>query len=319
MKQNLIMGFSASRLCEAWRRAFVAFLLPALVIFALGGCSAARLGYSNGETISYFWLNNYVDFRAEQKTGVREDIDALFAWHRQTQLPYYVGILTQAQKRANAPVTEVELKADYEELKSHLARLTTHALPAVADLALSLRPEQIANIERKFVSNNETYRKEFLQGDVEERQQKRFKRTLKQAEYWLGNLSSEQERRLRAVSNARPVETEVLMADRVKWQTTLVSLLRKIVAEKPSRPVTIALLQEFANGAFSHFGQPEIKKVFDARTAGTVHLVADTLNHATPEQKAHFVKTMQHWIDDFNVLSGRRNGSIPAAQASPPG
>jgi hypothetical protein len=105
----------------------------------------------------------------------------------------------------------------------------------------------------------------------------------------------------------------------VKWQATFVSLLRKIVAEKPSRPVTIALLQEFANGAFSHFGQPEIKKVFDARTAGTVHLVADTLNHATPEQKAHFVKTMQHWIDDFNVLSGRRNGSIPTAQASPPG
>lgn len=319
MKQNFIMGFFAIRLWGVWRRPFVAFLLPTLFAVALGGCGAARLGYSNGETISYFWLNNYVDFRADQKSGVRKDIDTLFAWHRQTQLPYYVAFLSRAQRRADAPVTEADLKADYEELKLHLAKLTTHALPQLADLALSLRPEQIAHIERKFASNNDTYRKEFLRGDVEERQQKRFKRTLKQMEYWLGNFNNEQERRLRAGSNARPLETEVLMQDRMKWQSTLIALLRKIQAEKPGRDATIALLQNYATGAFAHFDQPEMKAVFDARNAANIRLMADTLSHATPEQKAHFLKTTQEWIDDFNALSGRRNASISAAQPSSPG
>jgi hypothetical protein len=313
------MRCRAILLGKTWLRPLLALLLPVLLAAGLAGCSAARLGYSNGETLSYFWLNNYVDFRSEQKSGVREDIDGMFAWHRQTQLPYYVAFLSRAQKRANAPVTEAELKADYDELKGHLAKLATHALPQLADLALSLRPEQIAHLERKFASNNETYRKEFLRGDVEERQQKRFKRTLNQAEYWLGRLSNEQERRLRTGSNARPIETEILMADRVKWQSTLIALLRKIQAEKPGKDATIALLQTFITGAMAHFGQPEMKAVFDARNAATIHLVADTVNHATPEQKAHFLKTTQEWIDDFNALSGHGPASIRPAEAYSPG
>ena len=38
--------------------------------------------------------------------------------------------------------------------------MTDRAAPAAADLALALRPEQIASIERKFAENNEKFRKD---------------------------------------------------------------------------------------------------------------------------------------------------------------
>src|SRR4051794_30648541 len=46
------------------------FLLALLV----AGCSAVRLGYANGDTIVYWWLDGYVDFNADQKSWVKADI-----------------------------------------------------------------------------------------------------------------------------------------------------------------------------------------------------------------------------------------------------
>jgi hypothetical protein len=96
MTQNFSMGGYAPRV----RRVCVLFL-----VVLLSACNMARLGYNNGETISYFWLNSYVGFDADQKPWIKKEIGNLFAWHRRTQLPDYIGLLTQAQKRIAGPVT----------------------------------------------------------------------------------------------------------------------------------------------------------------------------------------------------------------------
>ena len=57
------------------------FLITGLLLL---GCSAARFGYSNGETLSYWWLNGYVHFDADQKPWVKKQIATLFTWHRKT-------------------------------------------------------------------------------------------------------------------------------------------------------------------------------------------------------------------------------------------
>ena len=288
-----------------------------MISLLLAGCSAARLGYSNGETISYWWLNNYVGFESDQKPWIKKHIENLFVWHRQTQLKDYVQLLTKAQLRAQGNVNETELLADYDGFKKRMLRLIDRALPEMADLALSLQPHQIAHIEKKFASNNDNYRKDYLRGDIEKRQHFRYKKALKQAEYWFGNFSREQEQKIRAASDARPLNNELVMADRLQRQAALIALLKKIQVERPSREATMAMLKEHTAAMMDRFANAEHKAFFEASTAGSIRLTAVVINIATPAQKEHFVKTSQHWIDDFNALSARAHAqAAPASRAA---
>jgi hypothetical protein len=287
-------------------------LLIGLLVVFLCGCSMARLGYNNGETVSYFWLNSYIGFDADQKPWVKKELAGLFAWHRRTQLPEYLPLLAQAKKRVQKPVTEAELARDYEEIRRRILVITDRAAPAAADLALALRPEQIASIEKKFAETNEKFRKEHLRGDLAQRQRDRYKRSMKQAEIWFGNFSSEQERQIRQLSDARPLDDELVLADRMQRQAEMIRMLQRIEAEKPTREAAVAMIRQYVSGAMDHYNHPEYQNYFEKYRATQMRLVAGIINLGTPAQKQHFELAVQGWIDDFDTLS--RLDPPPAAQ-----
>lgn len=275
------------------------FLMASL----LAGCSAARLAYSNGETVSYWWLDKYVGFTSDQRPRVKRDIANLFGWHRQTQLPEYVQFLKRAQSHVQNGISEAELQSEYDDIKRHVLVLTDKALPAMAELALSLHPEQIDKIEKKFASNNDNYRKDYLQGDLEKRQRFRYKKVLQQAEHWFGSFKSEQKKQIRTLSDARPLNNELVLADRMQRQAALLFLLRKIHSEKPSRAAAMTMIREYVVASIDRSHSPEHKQFFDAYRASSVQMTAAIINGTTPEQKTHFMKTAQRWIADFATLS----------------
>jgi Family of unknown function (DUF6279) len=278
----------------------LAVLLAALLLI---GCSAVRLGYNNGETIAYWWLNSYVDFESEQKPALRKELLELFAWHRSTQLKAYVRFLRHAQDRVRGKLTPEVLLLDLDEAQKRMLLLADRAVPGLADLALSLNAEQIDNIEKKFESNIDDYRKDYLRGGVEQRQRYRFKKLMKQAEYWFGNFSDEQEDALRAMSDSRPLNNELVLRSRLRNQNELIAMLRKIQREKPGREVTMQMIRNYLVLVGQHFGVEEYQRYFYTAKVETVRLVAWMVNQATPNQKEHFMETTQQWIEDFQELS----------------
>ncbi|WP_084199931.1 DUF6279 family lipoprotein [Noviherbaspirillum autotrophicum] len=287
---------------RSWRDFFAKVSVFALACL-LAGCSALRLGYANGESVVYWWLDSYVDFTSEQKPWVKNQLRQLFAWHRTTQLADYARLLAQAQQTLQRPVTPADALEEYAALKKRAMLGTDKALPALADLALSLQPAQIDHLAKKFASNNEKYRKDTLQGDVEDRQRFRFKKFMKQAEYWFGDFSAQQEAQLRAASNARPLNNELWMADRLQRQQELIRLLRKIQAERPGREVVMAMLRSYIASVFNIFTYDEHKAFFDASQDAHARLIALMVNAATPQQKAHAAKRLQSLIDDCRTLA----------------
>lgn len=274
----------------------------ALLLFA---CSAARMGYNNGELVSYWWLDSYVDFENDQKPWVRQHIDTLFAWHRKTQLRDYVQVISHIQHRDLSTARPADLLNDYNEGKARILRIADHAAPELADLALSLTPAQIANVEQKFTRNNDKYRKEYLSGDTAERQKFRYRKMMKQAEYWFGNFDRDQETRLRALSDARPLNNDMLLAERLQRQHELLGLLRKIHAERPSRNEAAAMIRKYITDTVDRFGDSERQRFAEASNQANAALVAQMMRMATPEQRRHFVNTLQEWIGDFSRLSAQ--------------
>ena len=279
------------------------YVVLALMLVVVAGCSSLRLAYNNGDTVLYWWLNAYVDLDRDQKGWVREDIDKLFDWHRKTQLKDYVEILRKGQKQVQGNVTQAELLADYSEIKSRTQSLLLKAAPDLADLARSLKPEQIAQMEKKFKSNNDDYRKKFLTGDQEKRQQLRYKKSMEQFELWFGSFSREQEAAIRKASDARPLDNEIWLDERSRRQRNVLTLVQKVQNEKLSKEATVALINTLIKDSFERLEHSERKPFFDAFENSTAQMVLTVIKIATPAQKEHAVKRMQGWIDDFNSLA----------------
>ncbi len=282
---------------------FLKFVAVCGMAMLLNSCGTARLAYSNGETLSYWWLDSYIDINADQSPLVKEELATLFAWHRKTQLPDYIQWLKLTQSRLQRNVTLADLSRDTADITLRLHRLTDHAAPALADFARSMQPAQLAHLQKKFNSNNDKYRKEFMRGDAEERQQKRFKKTLEQAEYWFGDFSAEQEAIIRSALNARFANPERILADRIRRQAGLVTLLQRIQTEKASHEQATRLIADFLKQDGDKGATPERKEFFERLQEANLQTALVIVNATTPAQRSKAIARVQQWIDDFSALA----------------
>jgi hypothetical protein len=287
-------------------RPYRVFFVTLLLASLLAGCSALRIGYANGDTFVYWWLDSYVDFTDVQKPWVRAHIDQLFAWHRKTQLNDYAQLLAQVRQRVQqGRVTPAEVLADIDAVKKRTALVLDKAAPQLADLAVSLTPDQLAHLEKKFAANNDKYRNEYLHGSLADRQRHRYKQVMKNAEYWFGDFSKEQEARIRALSDARPLNNELWLAERMRRQQEMLRLLRNIHAAKPTREAVATMLREFTARSLENFTYEENKAFFDANLEGLAQTVALIINITTPEQRVRADKRLQRLIEDCHLLAAK--------------
>jgi len=280
-------------------------LLLIVLMALLAACSSIRFTYNHGDTLLYWWLNNYLDLDSEQSGFVKRDIDNLFQWHRKTQLKDYVQLLQTGQRQLTGNLTAADLHKDYDEILARTELLAFKALPELADLARTVKPEQIAQMEKKFARNNEDYRKKFMRGDQEDQQKARFKKSMEQFDLWFGRFSSEQEAMLRKASDARPLNNDIWLDERMRRQKRIVAVVRKIQQEKLSKDAAMAQLHGLVRELFDRVEAPERKAFYDSYEEGTIQMILTAVKIATPAQKANAQKRMQGWIEDFNVLSAQ--------------
>lgn len=291
---------------DSFLQRFRSFWLIALMV-VVTGCSSVKLAYNNGDTLLYWWLNAYLDLDSDQASEVKKDIDDLFNWHRKTQLKTYVQLLETAKRQLAGNLTQADLLADYKEAKTRTELLAQRALPELTELAMTIKPDQLEQMEKKFRKNNETYRKKFMTGSVEERQKQRYKKSMEQLELWFGNFSREQEAQLRKASDARPLDNQIWLDERIRRQQKILATLRKVRAEKLNKEATGALMQGLVRDIFDRLESPERKAFFDTYIDSTTQFILTAAKIATPEQKAHAQKRMQGWIDDFNALAAAQH------------
>ncbi|MYN01177.1 hypothetical protein GTP41_03595 [Pseudoduganella sp. DS3] len=271
----------------------------------LAACSSLRLVYNNADTLLYWWLDAYVDFDSTQKAEVKQDIGDFFRWHRKTQLHDYVQLLQRGQRQLNGEITQAELLAEYVDIRDRTEALLLRSAPEIAEMALSLKPEQLESMEKKFSKNNADFRKKVMKGDRDDQNKVRYKKSMEQFELWFGDFSNDQEAIIRKASDARPLNNELWLDERMRRQQKVLALARRIMVEQPAKPVATQWVEEMIRSSFDHFSISERKAFFENYTQSTVELVHTVLRIATPEQKAHAQKRMASWIRDLNTLAAQ--------------
>ncbi|RZJ85263.1 MAG: hypothetical protein EOO64_01260 [Massilia sp.] len=275
-----------------------------IALFALvAGCSSVRFTYNQGDTLLYWWLDSYADLEGNQADLAKRDIDKLFQWHRQTQLRDYAALLGNMQRQLAGNPTQADLIGVYKEIRVRGERLAARAVPEMTTLALSIKPDQIADIESKFNSKNAEYRRKFMEGSVEKRKRARFKKAMDQLELWFGNFNSEQEETLRKTMDARALDNEVWLEERIWRQRRILTLLRKFQQEKPNREQAAAQITAMQRDLFNRIESPERKAFYDTGVNETTKFILTAIRIATPAQKKHAQERMQGWINDFQALA----------------
>ncbi|CAG9175622.1 DUF6279 domain-containing protein [Cupriavidus respiraculi] len=291
-----------------------AAMVAALALALLAGCNAMKLGYQQGDHLAYWWIDNYVDVTDDQEAQTRDAINRFFAWHRKDQLPEIATALRRAKAQVQQPVTAAQVEQIQDEAQRLGREAYDHALPDVADLLVTLTPEQITRMERKFADGNAKYRKKFLRGSPEQRLEARYDKVMEYAKLIYGRFSREQEAAIREA--VRPVVdgADTRFAEREKRQQAWLALARQVQAERPPKARVMELLKRFGD-QWQAPPSRDRQSTYEANNNAGVALAVTVANLTTPEQKRHAADRFQGWIDDTNALmrEAPRQGTAAAA------
>lgn len=280
-----------------WRRATIVLLSSLLL-----ACSVVRLAYNNADTLIYWNFDDAFDFDKAQSALVHQRIDEWFAWHRRTQLPRYAQWVTEAEKDALGPITPQLACERRQELQTMAFDALDHALPAMAEVLLELRPEQIEHMKQYQAKMNKKFRRDYLPEDPQDRIEMAAKFTRRIAEYFYGDFGRDERDALQADVAALPFDAEVIYGERLRQQQRFVELIDKLRSQHATPAQAQMGLHDFFHDAIDPPQEPQRGRMQRWIEAGC-ELNAKIHNRTTPEQKQNAATRLKSWHDDFLILA----------------
>lgn len=278
------------------------------VVLMLSACSALKITYNNAPGLVGWWLDDYLDFTAEQQEILRPQLDKLHAWHRQHELPEYVALLEQMQAMAPNDVAAEDACLVLSAMFTRIEALNTQFEPMVAALAPGLSAEQISHLQQQLEESNEEWREEWMDGSDEERKGYRVKQAIKRAEMFYGDLEAGQVDIIRARTAVSSFDPETSYAERLRRQQDAVQTLSQLRQGLPAGQANTEIHQFFLRMADSP--NPAYRKYLAIVIAESCATTAALHNSTTAEQRALAVEKLRDYAADLRLLA-KQGDSTP--------
>ncbi len=233
-----------------------------------------------------YTINGYVGLTPEQEQLVKERSATLLAWHRSTQLRDYAELLETSRRKLAGPVAATDVLEFNHAVNARLAALGERAAPDLAQLALTLTPEQLARLERKLDSDNSKARRELVQFAGKETLDERVKKYADRADFWFGSVSREQLELIRSSLARRPDNAAWWIDERERRQHELLSVLQRIQRERPGEAAATAWLRDYFM-QLQNPPDPERRRAMEQFRATNAQLVAELSTPRRPSRRRH--------------------------------
>lgn len=271
---------------------------------AVTSCSMAVFGYDALPTWVHWQAERYFDLDEAQREIVSRRVDELHQWHRRAQLPKYVEFLREVHDELRSPVDTADVGRWRGRVDEAWEALAERLAPGMAELALSLRKEQIDRLREKLDESNEKAREKFLPAGDGAREKARLERIVGRAEFFLGGLGRAQQRELAPLVAAMPPDEEAWLAEREARQFHLVALLNRLRREQPPRAEATRLCREYLVSMW-HSRDARRRQRIERSIEASDALSAQMIAQATPKQREHLSKLLLGYAKDFEKLSAR--------------
>jgi DNA repair exonuclease SbcCD ATPase subunit len=281
--------------------------LTALIIGAslLTACSAIKLAYNQAPDLSYWWLDGYFDFNEQQTPKVRDELAQLFAWHRTNELPKTADLLAQTAQQLAGEINAQQACKTYADVRGLIDNITKQALPALADIALSITPDQVTHLKRKYAKNTDEFQRDYLQGSAASRESKRYKRAIDRAEMLYGKLEEAQFSAIRQSLAVSSFDATLSLKERQRRQQELTGILTLWTSNKASQMQAQQILRGYFQRAWE---SPDaayrsyVQRLTQEACASFASVHAST----TPAQRAYAVRVLKGYQTDLRTLASAR-------------
>ena len=273
----------------------------------LGGCGVLRFAYGQADAFAFRWLDGYVHFDGPQERRVREALAAWFSWNRRTQLIDYAALLGRIEATVLADTTPDAVCGWWREVRERVDVGLERAVPPMTEVAMTLTPAQIVNVERRDTKSNREFRENFLQRDPADRSKAALKRVVGRAESIYGDVDDAQRARIGAWLAESPFDSQRALEERRLRQRDAVDVLRRVGAGTLDGDAAQAEIRAYLGrvdpsprAAYRRYAEDLVR--FNCRLAADIH------NGTTPAQRQHASRKLKGWAAELRALAGDAAG-----------
>jgi hypothetical protein len=281
------------------------FLMLGLLclLLALGGCSAARLGYGAAPDLMSLWLDSYFDFDNAQARRVGAELKTLHRWHRSEEMPLVAELLQEAQTLALQNPDGPRFCALYASVFQRSEALTQRAMPIAAAVAPGLKPEQLAGLAKAYEKNNRKMREEWQEARAQG-MDTRTRKSLERMQDLYGKLSAEQTRAFKdAMAQTGFDEKRYFEEVQARQQAVLQTLERLRGADVSTAQSALAdLAQRYVQSS-----NPAYRQYHEQMTANTCQAFARLHAQTSAEQRKHMVRLLKGYENDVRALAAQKD------------
>lgn len=264
----------------------------------IGGCTMVRVTYDNAEPLVRYTARDYFDLNEKQNDRFRKRLLRFHDWHRANELPLYARLLRTAARRGGKGIAREDVAWAAAQMRARYRALIVKTVDEASPILVTLSPAQITELEKRLAKANEKLAREVLPADEDRRFRAQARRLVGRFEDWTGTLSDEQEDRIERFVKAHMHTTQLRFENRRRWQREAVGLLRKV---RMPEELAARLADIFVQPA--NHGLPEYVQALAAWESDLTDLILDIDRTLAPEQRAHFLRRIERYAEDFEALS----------------
>ena len=268
------------------------------VCVLLAACSTLRIGYSQADTLAYWWLDRYLDFNAAQTPQVRQTLAQWQTWHSTRQLPEDVALLDQAVQEAAVDATPAQACRWWKTVQGRQETWLQALAEPMAETLGSLDEGQLRHLQTRLDASNREWRDTYLRGDSDQRHRASAERIIDRADTLYGRIDSAQRRFISERLRSSPWDPHRWLQERQRQQQELVTTLRAVGRPGMDKAQRLGLLRTWV-GYTVRPSDDATRQYREQLVRFQCELAADLHNRTTPEQREHAAERLQGWARDL--------------------
>lgn len=277
-------------------RSFQKLFIVSLILVLVSGCSANRFLYNRLDTFVNWWIDDYVDFSAEQQDDFDADLSVVLQWHRAEELPRYKVLITESLAALDDGVAMPEATKIADDIDDAVSRIQAQFLSVLLAIAESMTDDQINEFLTKVDEDQLEYRDKRLSRSDDTYYRDSAESLEGLAKRLLGRLNKDQREEIAKASMELTRLDGLWHADRAKWGASLRAILED--RSGPWREQIVALVDDRETQRI-----PKYVAAIDRNGDIILQLLVDVINQRTERQDRHLRSFLGDLIDDIDALS----------------
>ena len=268
------------------------YLLLALLV--LGGCSSTTFVYNRLDFLLPWYLDDYVELNTVQDQFLDDQLQPFLAWHRDLELPLYLQILDDIDRRLDRQLTVDDIAAISLEFEDAWFRLEDRALDWLLALGERLTQEQVQEFLAALWEQQEQYEKKYLKRSDQEYRRDSYDSLVDNLQDYLGRMDKDQKQVLESASEQLMRSDAIWLRERASWVQRMEEFMRREPGWQQAVRDSIKRRSETVAADYVELYEHNLGVIYAA--------LAETLNSRTEKQDTRLRKKIADLREDLQTL-----------------